>query len=79
MRKMRVPAFCDDDDCDKRQNCFVKNSLEGIRIVDCTNKNYVAPQESEEAGDTCPQQTNAAELSPQRPTHIWRALRTGKK
>jgi hypothetical protein len=48
MRKMRVQAFC--DDCNKRQNCFVKQSLEGIKIVECTNKNYVAPQESEEAG-----------------------------
>jgi len=57
MRKMRIPAFC--DDCDKRQNCFVKQSLEGIKIVECTNKNYVAPKESEEAGDTCPQQRHA--------------------
>ena len=61
MRKMRVPQYC--DDCERKENCFVKNSLEGIRIVDCTNKNYVAPQESEEAGDTCPQQRHAVNPS----------------
>jgi hypothetical protein len=50
MRKMRVPAYC--DDCLREKNCFVKVGLEGLKIVDCTNKISNAPQNIVEAGDT---------------------------
>ena len=57
MRKMRVPQYC--DDCERQKNCFVKAGLEGLKIVDCTNKLSTAPQKIAEAGDTCPQQRHA--------------------
>ena len=59
MRKMRVPQYC--DDCERQKNCFVKAGLEGLRIVDCMNKLSTAPLKTVEAGDTCPQQTNAVD------------------
>jgi hypothetical protein len=52
---MRTPGYC--DDCFRRKNCGIKAGLDEKKIVECTNKNYTAPQESEEAGDTDPQQT----------------------
>ena len=50
MRKMSVPRYC--DDCLREKNCFVKVGLEGLKIMDCTNKISDAPQNIAEAGDT---------------------------
>jgi len=35
---MPVPEYC--DDCDKKEHCGIRAQLQGLKIKECTNKNY---------------------------------------